>query len=58
MEYVKQRGVSGAAHDAADEVLARVGEAKAAAFNVAGTLVHKVRAGCDVVRWGGRIVCG
>lgn len=43
MEYLKQKGLVGAARDAADEVLARVGEAKAAVLHAPAVLLQKVR---------------
>lgn len=43
MEYLKQKGLVGAARDAADEVLVRVGEAKAAVLHAPAVLLHKVR---------------
>ncbi len=43
VEYLKQKGLVGAARDAADEVLARVGEAKAAVLHAPAVLLQKVR---------------
>ena len=45
VEYLKQKGLVGAARDAADEVLARVGEAKAAVLHAPAVLLQKVRPG-------------
>lgn len=42
VEYMKQKGLSGAARAAADEVLARVREAKSAVLAAPAFVVHKV----------------
>jgi hypothetical protein len=42
VEFVKQKGLTGSARAAADEVLARVGEAKVAVLGAPGYLLHKV----------------
>lgn len=47
MEYMRAKGLAGAARDAADEVLARVGEARAAVLGAPRRLVHKVGLGAD-----------
>ena len=45
VEYLRQHGLTSTARKAADEVLARVGEAKNSVLAVPVTLLHKVGAG-------------
>ena len=45
VEFVRQKGVTGAARAAADEVLTRVGEAKSAVLAAPGALLHTVGGG-------------
>ncbi|KAL4432819.1 hypothetical protein ABPG77_008145 [Micractinium sp. CCAP 211/92] len=47
VEYLKQKGLVGATRDAADEVLARVGEAKAAVLHAPAVLLQKVQEALD-----------
>ncbi|KAI3435535.1 hypothetical protein D9Q98_001600 [Chlorella vulgaris] len=47
VEFVKQKGLTGSARAAADEVLARVGEAKVAVLGAPGYLLHKVQDAVD-----------
>lgn len=47
VEFVKQKGLTGAARAAADEVLVRVGEAKAAVLGAPAFMLHKVQDAVD-----------
>ena len=58
VEFVKQKGLTGAARAAADEVLVRVGEAKNAVLGAPAFLLHKVRCGCFAGRGDSVRACG